>query len=154
MLHVCFSAVELVCGNVYCWKCRDYIYDSRIDAVMKEVEQTLKGRQVSGDNACMSVLPYSPFIDNIHNPLHTALSPWKPNYVTWEPSNEEMSLLRENPKRRKVELDSSVGKNKHVCNSHAMPETVTTCLSNHNRIYNVTPDMSLVGIHLNKHNTR
>lgn len=41
-------AVELVCGNVYCWKCRDYIYDSRIDAVMKEVEQTLKGRQVSG----------------------------------------------------------------------------------------------------------
>ena len=43
-----FLAVELVCGNVYCWKCRDYIYDWRIDGVMKEVEQTLKGRQVSG----------------------------------------------------------------------------------------------------------
>ena len=46
--------------------------------------------------------------------LHIALSSWKPNYVTWEPSSEEMSLLRENPKRRKVELDSSVGKDKHV----------------------------------------
>ena len=40
--------MELVCGNIYCWECRDYIYDSRIDAVMKEVEQTLRGRQVSG----------------------------------------------------------------------------------------------------------
>ena len=55
MLLWCCLAVELVCGNIYCWECRDYIYDSRIDAVMKEVEQMLRGRQVSGKLICSYV---------------------------------------------------------------------------------------------------
>ncbi|XP_065899695.1 ubiquitin carboxyl-terminal hydrolase 22-like isoform X2 [Dysidea avara] len=88
-------AVELVCGNIYCWECRDYIYDSRIDAVMKEVEQTLRGRQVS------------------------ALSAWKPSYVHFEPNAEQTTLLKINTKRRRLEPDSSLG----LCGLHNLGNT-------------------------------
>lgn len=42
-------AVELNYGTVYCFKCRDYIYDAELDQILRDVEQQLAHNQFHGE---------------------------------------------------------------------------------------------------------
>lgn len=77
-------AVELNYGTVYCFKCQDYIYDANMDEVSRSIDVQLA-----------------------HNKYHVSRQPVA--YVAWEPTKSEIDLLRQNPKRRKVEPGSTVG---------------------------------------------
>ena len=79
------SAVELNYGTVYCFKCKDYIYDTALDEVGRSIDQQLA-----------------------HKKYHVSRQPVA--YVAWEPTKEEIDLLKQNPKRRKVEPGSTIGK--------------------------------------------
>ena len=57
-MHVCETyalpssllvAVELNYGTVYCFRCRDYIYDAELDQISREVEQQLAHKQYHGE---------------------------------------------------------------------------------------------------------
>ena len=78
------TAVELNYGTVYCFKCQDYIYDANMDEVSRSIDVQLA-----------------------HNKYHVSRQPVA--YVAWEPTKSEIDLLRQNPKRRKVEPGSTVG---------------------------------------------
>ena len=78
------SAVELTYGTVYCFKCHDYIYDFSLDEVSRSVEQ-----QVAHTRFLTSRQPVA--------------------YVAWEPTRDEIELLKQNPKRKKVESGSTIG---------------------------------------------
>ena len=58
-------------------------------------------------NAILLSPPFFPL--SISPSPHTALQQPTP-YMGWEPSTTEIDLLRQNPKRRKVEYGSTVGK--------------------------------------------
>ena len=90
MLNVVL-AVELTYGTVYCFKCQDYIYDFSLDEVSRSIEQQLA-----------------------HNRFLTSRQPVA--YVAWEPTRDEIELLKQNPKRKKVESGSTIGT--YICNLH------------------------------------
>lgn len=77
-------AVELNYGTVFCFKCRDYIYDAELDQISREIDQQA-----------------------VHKQFFERRQPVA--YVAWEPTKAEIELLRQNPKRRKVEPDSTIG---------------------------------------------
>eukprot|EP00731_Ephydatia_muelleri_P038015 Em0630g1a len=77
-------AIELNYGIAFCFKCKDYIYDAELDAISRETLQQLAQKQCSA----------------LQQP---------PPYMGWEPSTTEIDLLRQNPKRRKVEYGSTIG---------------------------------------------
>ena len=81
--------MELTYGTVYCFKCRDYIYDFSLDEVSRSVEQ-----QVAHTRFLTSRQPVA--------------------YVAWEPTRDEIQLLKQNPKRKKVESGSTIGKPVHI----------------------------------------
>ena len=64
-------------------KCLDFIYHAEIDRVAMEIDQQLKGTGHSRNG--------------------------QSRYHIWEPSLAEVELLRENPKRRKLESNSTTG---------------------------------------------
>ncbi len=78
------TAVELNYGTVYCFKCKDYVYDAALDEISRSLEQQLA-----------------------HKKYHVSRQPVM--YVAWEPTKEEIDLLKQNPKRRKVEPGSTIG---------------------------------------------
>ena len=78
------SAVELNYGTLYCYKCRDYIYDASLDEVSRSIDQQLA-----------------------HKNYHISRQPVA--YVAWEPTNDEIDLLKKNPKRKRVEPGSTIG---------------------------------------------
>ena len=80
-LHV---AVELNYGTLYCFKCRDYIYDAALDEISRSIDQQLA-----------------------HKNYHISRQPVA--YVAWEPTNDEIDLLKKNPKRKRVEPGSTIG---------------------------------------------
>lgn len=77
-------AVELNYGTVYCFKCRDYIYDAALDEISRSIDQQLA-----------------------HKNYHISRQPVA--YVAWEPTNDEIDLLKKNPKRKRVEPGSTIG---------------------------------------------
>lgn len=81
--HFLNTAIELGYGHVYCMKCSDFIYHAEIDRVAMEIDQQLKegGHSRNGQS----------------------------RYHIWEPSLTEMELLRDNPKRRRLESNSTTG---------------------------------------------
>ena len=83
ILHV-LIAVELNYGTVYCFKCRDYIYDAALDEISRSIDQQLA-----------------------HKNYHISRQPVA--YVAWEPTNDEIDLLKKNPKRKRVEPGSTIG---------------------------------------------
>ena len=83
-LHSTSLAVELTYGAVYCFKCRDYIYDSSLDEISRTVEQHLA-----------------------QNRFMTSRQPM--TYVAWEPTKDEIELLKQNPQRKRVESGSTIG---------------------------------------------
>ncbi|KAJ8319108.1 hypothetical protein KUTeg_004199 [Tegillarca granosa] len=73
-------AVDMTYGTVYCFWCNDYVYDADFEEIARK--QCQKSDTSLG--------------------LKTKFFPWEPNEL-------ETELLRQNPKRRKVESRSSVG---------------------------------------------
>ncbi|ESN98084.1 hypothetical protein HELRODRAFT_113992 [Helobdella robusta] len=72
-------AIDLTYGVILCFLCGDYVYDDDMDETAKK-EQKL---------VCKS----------LENTL----------FMPWEPTKEEVQLLKENPKRRKLTGDSTIG---------------------------------------------
>ena len=83
-LYIVHTAVELNYGTLYCFKCRDYIYDASLDEVSRTIDQQLA-----------------------HKKYHISRQPVA--YVAWEPTNAEIDLLKKNPKRKRVEPGSTIG---------------------------------------------
>ncbi|XP_064609378.1 ubiquitin carboxyl-terminal hydrolase 22-like isoform X2 [Liolophura sinensis] len=78
-------AVDLTYGAVFCIACGDYVYDADLeDIAQKQVTQAV------------------PKVGPINKRIGHRLSPW-------EPTQEEVDLLIQHPKRRKVEGTSTVG---------------------------------------------
>ena len=98
-------AVELNYGTVYCSKCSDYIYDSDIDQLCKQVELQIVHKQHCG----MFTYDHVLITCNVYVYHSVVVSRQPAAYVAWEPSQAEIDLLRQNPKRRKLEPGSSVG---------------------------------------------
>ena len=71
-------------GSVYCFKCRDYVYDCSLDEISRSIEQQLA-----------------------HTRFLTSRQPVA--YVSWEPTQDEIDLLKQNPQRRKLEPGSTLG---------------------------------------------
>lgn len=72
-------AMDLTYGVIYCFQCIDYVYDVDLDEVAKE-ERKLGTR--SRENS---------------------------RFLSWEPTSKEIILLKENPKRRKVSENATIG---------------------------------------------
>lgn len=79
-----FLAMDLTFGQTYCFKCRDYIYDRRLDEVAK----------TEWRNMCKSMG---------WSESHVSMWPF------WEPSELELEYLKLNPKRRKISPESFIG---------------------------------------------
>ncbi|XP_060063391.1 ubiquitin carboxyl-terminal hydrolase 22-like [Ylistrum balloti] len=75
-----FLAVDMIHGAVYCFECCDYMYDEQLEEIARK--QYKKSKKRIG---------------------------LKTNFSSWEPSEVEIEILRQNPKRRKVEMKSSIG---------------------------------------------
>ena len=43
------TAVELNYGTVFCFKCRDYIYDAELDQISREIDQQVVHKQFFGE---------------------------------------------------------------------------------------------------------
>lgn len=50
------------------------------------------------------------------------------NFIAWEPTEVEVEILRQNPKRRKVENKSTIGKN--ICSSNIFIVTFHLIIEN------------------------
>ncbi|KAL5018944.1 hypothetical protein ScPMuIL_004666 [Solemya velum] len=74
-------AVDLHYGAVYCFPCGDYVYDSELE----DMARSQWGKASS------------------------SLGIKERIFAPWEPNDTETELLRKNPKRRKVEVASTVG---------------------------------------------
>ena len=48
------AAVELNYGTVFCFKCRDYIYDAELDQVSREIDQQAVHKQFFGEQNTVS----------------------------------------------------------------------------------------------------
>lgn len=72
-------AIDLTYGVIMCFLCKDYVYDDEMDEIAK-AEQKL---------ACRS----------LENSL----------FMPWEPTQEEIELLRLNPRRRKLSGSATIG---------------------------------------------
>ena len=44
------TAVELTYGAVYCFKCKDYIYDAELDGISREIDQQLAHTKFHGES--------------------------------------------------------------------------------------------------------
>lgn len=73
-------SVDLSCGTVYCNACRSFVYDDELESIAKKQNQ----------NAAASL-------------------GIKRCYLPWEPGQDEIELLKRNPKRRKVSENSHIG---------------------------------------------
>lgn len=75
-----FSAVDLIYGHILCFQCGDYVYDQELSQIAKELT----------DKAAASLgITYK--------------------YRKWEPTKEEVDLLKSNPHRRSVVQNTTIG---------------------------------------------
>lgn len=74
--------MDLTWGYVYCYLCRDYIYDSELEKLAKK--KRLKAAKVYGPT-------YAQY------------------YTTWEPTLYELEVLRQNPQRKRISDNSYIG---------------------------------------------
>lgn len=75
-----FLAVDLSYGNIMCFQCGDYVYDSELSQISRELN--VKAARSLGISAI---------------------------YQDWEPSKEEVLLLRNNPQHKTVVRNTTIG---------------------------------------------
>ncbi|XP_032826199.1 ubiquitin carboxyl-terminal hydrolase 22-like [Petromyzon marinus] len=73
-------SMDLYHGTVFCLLCQDYVYDRDLELVSREEQRRAWRLQGFGDR-----------------------------YIGWEPSRRELELLKQNPKRRKISANCTVG---------------------------------------------
>uniref|UniRef100_A0A8C4Q309 Ubiquitin carboxyl-terminal hydrolase n=1 Tax=Eptatretus burgeri TaxID=7764 RepID=A0A8C4Q309_EPTBU len=73
-------AIDLYHGTIYCFQCQDYVYDRDCELIAREEQR--KAWRLQG------------------------AAGW---YTNWEPTRRELELLRQNPKRRKIAPNSTIG---------------------------------------------
>lgn len=74
-------AMDLTYGVVYCFGCNDYVYCDEVDTIIQSQRQLATPTSLGTLNL----------------------------FTVWEPTNVEIQLLHENPKRRKVNGNSTIG---------------------------------------------
>lgn len=78
------TAVDLTYGVVCCFQCGDYVYDKELEIIAQKHQA----------KAALSLGLGQVF-------------------QSWEPSEEEIELLKKHPKRKKITDSSIIGKEKH-----------------------------------------
>ncbi|XP_025096651.1 ubiquitin carboxyl-terminal hydrolase 22-like isoform X2 [Pomacea canaliculata] len=73
-------SVDLKCGTVFCVICNDFVYDEELERIAKKQNQA----------AALSL-------------------GIKRQFAPWEPDQDEIEILRRNPKRRRVSENSHIG---------------------------------------------
>ncbi|XP_032816859.1 ubiquitin carboxyl-terminal hydrolase 22-like [Petromyzon marinus] len=73
-------AIDLYHGTIYCFQCGDYVYDRDAEQIAREEQRKAWKLQGLGDR-----------------------------YTSWEPTRRELELLRQNPKRRKIAPNCTIG---------------------------------------------
>lgn len=73
-------AIDLTYGVILCFACQDYVYDEEVDEIARREHQRAN-----------------------HSLGNMTL------FTPWEPTRKEIQLLKENPKRRKVTGNSTIG---------------------------------------------
>lgn len=106
LLQNYFAAVELSLGNLYCFKCCDYIYDEDCDRIsqslLRKASNSL-GKLQNELMSCMGIRARGFVLTGIRH------------YVSpWEPSEIELELLLQHPKRRKVDGNSTIGSSSKI----------------------------------------
>jgi len=79
-----YLAMDIVYGSIYCHVCKDYVYDGDFETIC--VKQKKKSAKFQGIN-------YNSF----------------QYYPQWEPSLNELEVLKQNPRRKKVAENSFIG---------------------------------------------
>lgn len=74
-------AADMTYGTIFCFECGDYVYDKELESIA----------QIQTEKAAKSL----------------GLKSY--NFIAWEPTEVEVEILRQNPKRRKVENKSTIG---------------------------------------------
>ena len=74
------TAVDLSYGNIMCFQCGDYVYDSELQQISRELNE--KAARSLGLSAI---------------------------FQDWEPSKEEVLLLRNNPQHKTVVRNTTIG---------------------------------------------
>ncbi|XP_055984589.1 ubiquitin carboxyl-terminal hydrolase 27 [Sorex fumeus] len=88
-------AVDLYYGGIYCFMCKDYVYDKDIEQIAKEERgEALK-------------LQASSATDFSH--LQCFMPGFGDRYPTWETSRPEFELLGHNPRRRRITSSFTIG---------------------------------------------
>ncbi|XP_014646435.1 PREDICTED: ubiquitin carboxyl-terminal hydrolase 27 [Ceratotherium simum simum] len=88
-------AVDLYYGGIYCFMCKDYVYDKDIEQIAKEEQgealklQASTSTEVSHQQCSMSGLGEK--------------------YPTWETTKPELELLGHNPRRRRITSSFTIG---------------------------------------------
>ncbi|XP_067671199.1 ubiquitin carboxyl-terminal hydrolase 22-like isoform X1 [Haliotis asinina] len=78
-------AIDLVYGAIYCFSCHDYVYDRELELLAYGLGRK-SASSLGQSDTCL-----------------------KGSLTPWDPSEEEVALLKLNPKRRKVEERSTIG---------------------------------------------
>lgn len=75
--------MDIVYGSIYCHVCKDYIYDEDCESIGRK--QKKKSAKFLGINS------------------------FQYHYYPWEPSLNELEVLKQNPKRKKISENSFIG---------------------------------------------
>ncbi|XP_053213153.1 ubiquitin carboxyl-terminal hydrolase 22-like isoform X1 [Panonychus citri] len=74
-------AIDVTWGYVYCYPCRDYVYDSDLERISKR--KKFKSNKATGTSYAQ--------------------------YYTWEPTHQELEILKQNSQRRRISDNSYIG---------------------------------------------
>ncbi|RWS27194.1 ubiquitin carboxyl-terminal hydrolase 22-like protein [Leptotrombidium deliense] len=76
-----YLAMDLSFGTIYCYICRDYVYDRELETISRKLRH--KAARYTGN--CNA------------------------QYYPWEPSHNELQILKQNPQRKRISENSYIG---------------------------------------------
>ncbi|ERE64217.1 ubiquitin carboxyl-terminal hydrolase 22-A-like protein [Cricetulus griseus] len=88
-------AVDLYYGGIYCFMCKDYVYDKDIEQIAKEEQGEALKLQASTSTEVSQQQCSVPGLGE--------------KYLTWETTKPELELLGHNPRRRRITSSFTIG---------------------------------------------
>ncbi|XP_006902972.1 PREDICTED: ubiquitin carboxyl-terminal hydrolase 22-A-like [Elephantulus edwardii] len=88
-------AVDLYYGGIYCFMCKDYIYDKDIEQIAKEEQREALKLQASTSTDVSHQQCSKPFLGE--------------KYLTWETNKPDLEMLGHNPRRRRITSSFTIG---------------------------------------------
>ncbi|XP_059535819.1 ubiquitin carboxyl-terminal hydrolase 27 [Myotis daubentonii] len=88
-------AVDLYYGGIYCFMCKDYVYDKDIEQIAKEEQ----GEALKLQASTSTEVSYQ----------QCSVPGFGEKYPTWETTKPELELLGHNPRRRRITSSFTIG---------------------------------------------